>query len=124
MTVTSIAIHGAAGRMGRRLVALGAADPLLRIVAAVDSPTHPDLGKDAGTLAGLNAIGVPLVDSLGHAEPQVVIDFSVPVAAETVTAVCIKRQIPLVMATTGLSEEHSSNCAPRRKRSPLSGRLA
>jgi 4-hydroxy-tetrahydrodipicolinate reductase len=105
MTVTSIAIHGAAGRMGRRLVALGAADPLLRIVAAVDSPTHPDLGKDAGTLAGLNAIGVPLVDSLGHAEPQVVIDFSVPVAAETVTAVCIKRQIPLVMATTGLSEE-------------------
>jgi 4-hydroxy-tetrahydrodipicolinate reductase len=91
--------------MGRRLVALGAADPQLRIVAAVDSPTHPDLGKDAGMLAGLNEIGVPLVDSLGHSEPHVVIDFSVPVASETVTAVCIKRQIPLVMATTGLSEE-------------------
>src|SRR5262245_55648833 len=105
MSVVSIAIHGAAGRMGRRLVALGASDPHLNIVAAVDSPTHPELGKDAGLLAGLNELGLPLVDSLGHVSPQVVIDFSVPVAAETVTAVCVKRQIPLVMATTGLSED-------------------
>ena len=105
MAVVSIAIHGAAGRMGRRLVALGAADPQLRIVAAVDSPTHPELGKDAGLLAGLNELGIPLVDSLGHVEPDAVIDFSVPVASEMVTAVCVKRQIPLVMATTGLNEE-------------------
>ena len=105
MSVVSIAIHGAAGRMGRRLVALGAADPQLRIVAAVDSATHPDLGKDAGLLAGLNELGIPLVDSLGHATPDAVIDFSVPVAAETVTAICVKRRIPLVMATTGLTED-------------------
>jgi 4-hydroxy-tetrahydrodipicolinate reductase len=105
MPAVSIAIHGAAGRMGRRLVALGAADPQLSIVAAVDSPTHPELGKDAGTLAGLNPLGIPLMDSLGDVQPDAVIDFSVPVAAETVTAVCIKRQIPLVMATTGLSED-------------------
>src|SRR5262245_575209 len=102
MSVVSIAIHGAAGRMGRRLVAHGFADPQLQIVAAVDSPTHPDLGKDAGVLAGLNELGIPLVDSLGNATPESLIDFSVPVAAETVTAICVKRQIPLVMATTGL----------------------
>ena len=85
MQPTSIAIHGAAGRMGRRLVALAAVDPQLQLVAAVDSPTHPDLGKDVGLLAGLAEIGVPLVESLGTAHPQVVIDFSVPVAAETVS---------------------------------------
>lgn len=105
MTVASIAIHGAAGRMGRRLVALAASDHDLRVVAAVDSPTHPDIGKDAGVLAGGRALGVSLVDSLGNITPDVVIDFSVPVASETVTAVCVKRQIPLVMATTGLSDE-------------------
>jgi len=60
---------------------------------------------DVGTLAGINALGIPLVESLGSVTPDAVIDFSVPVAAETITAVCVKRQIPLVMATTGLSEE-------------------
>ncbi|HEY2414975.1 MAG TPA: 4-hydroxy-tetrahydrodipicolinate reductase [Pirellulaceae bacterium] len=105
MAVTSIAIHGAAGRMGRRLIALGASDPELKIVAAVDSPTHPDLGKDAGALAGINPLNLPLTEHFGDAHPAAVIDFSVPAAAETITAVCVKRQIPLVMATTGLNED-------------------
>ncbi|MBW8884394.1 MAG: 4-hydroxy-tetrahydrodipicolinate reductase [Planctomycetia bacterium] len=105
MQPTSIAIHGAAGRMGRRLVALAAVDPQLTLVAAVDSPTHPDIGKDIGLLAGGSEIGIPLVESFGEAHPQVVIDFSVPVAAETVTAICLKREIPLVMATTGLNDD-------------------
>jgi len=105
MAVTSIAIHGAAGRMGRRLIALGASDPELKIVAAVDSPTHPDLGKDVGTLAGINPLNLPLTEHFGEVHPAAVIDFSVPAAAETITAVCVKRQIPLVMATTGLNED-------------------
>jgi 4-hydroxy-tetrahydrodipicolinate reductase len=105
MGAIPIAIHGAAGRMGRRLIALGASDPALEIVAAVDSPTHPDLGKDAGTLAGINPLNLPLTEHFGEAHPASVIDFSVPAAAETITAVCVKRKIPLVMATTGLSED-------------------
>jgi 4-hydroxy-tetrahydrodipicolinate reductase len=105
MTVTSIAIHGAAGRMGRRLVALGSTDRELRVVAAIDSPAHPDQGKDAGLLAGVAELGVRLAGGLSNIEPQAVIDFSVPAAAEAVTAECIRRRIPLVMATTGLSEE-------------------
>ena len=91
--------------MGRRLIALGSADSGLAIVAAIDSPTHPDIGKDAGLLAGGGPINVALADSLGHVKPDVVIDFSVPVASETVTEICLSRHIPLVMATTGLSEE-------------------
>jgi 4-hydroxy-tetrahydrodipicolinate reductase len=104
MSATSIAIHGAAGRMGRRLVALASADPQLRLAAAIDSPTHPDLGRDAGLLAGVKELGVPLVGSLGTMAPQVVIDFSIPAAAEAVTAACQDRKLPLVMATTGLNE--------------------
>ena len=104
MTVIPVAIQGATGRMGRRLVALAAADPRFQIVAAIGSPTHVDLGKDAGVLAGLKELGIPLVDSLGHARPQVVIDVSVPAATEAIIAVCIRRRIPLVTATTGLSE--------------------
>src|SRR5262245_61894550 len=86
-SVVSIAVHGAAGRMGRRLIALGSGDRQLRIVAAVDSPTQPQIGVDVGTLAGVGPLGIPLVESLGSAAPDVVIDFSVPVASEMITAV-------------------------------------
>ena len=62
-----IAIHGAAGRMGQRLVALAAADPELSVAAAIDAPGHPRLGEDAGVIAGVKAIGVPLADRLDAA---------------------------------------------------------
>ena len=55
-----IAINGAAGRMGLRLVALGSQDADLRIAAAVDSPRNPSLGRDAGELAGVDRLGVGL----------------------------------------------------------------
>lgn len=104
MNPISIAIHGAAGRMGRRLVALASIDPELKVVAAVDAPTHPEMGRDAGLLAGGRELGVPLRGDLGDAQPAVVIDFSVPAASEAITRVCLERNIPLVVATTGLSE--------------------
>ena len=90
--------------MGRRLVALASTDPQLRVVAAIDSPTHPDIGRDAGLLAGVKELGLPLAGALPAARPDVVIDFSVPAAAEAITAACVSGQIPLVMATTGLTE--------------------
>ena len=52
MTKTRLAIHGAAGRMGQRLVALGLDDSQLHIVAAIDSADHPRQGDDAGVIAG------------------------------------------------------------------------
>jgi 4-hydroxy-tetrahydrodipicolinate reductase len=122
MTVTSIAIHGAAGRMGRRLVALASADSNLRVVAAVDSPTHPDLGRDAGLLAGVKDLGILLAPSLptaaGH-KPDAVIDFSVPAAAEAITAACISAKVPLVMATTGLTEAHKQRLREAARTIPV-----
>lgn len=99
-----IAIHGAGGRMGRRLVALAQADPELKVCAAIDSPTCPVLGQDAGELAGIGAIGVPLTAEL-PTHVDVVIDFSVPAGAEQIARICAQRRIPLVEATTGLSEQ-------------------
>ena len=103
MAKLRVAIHGAAGRMGQRLVALGASDPELQIVAAIDSPNHPRVGQDSGVIAGVSTIGVPLGGRL-EATPDVVIDFSVPAAAEAITRTCAERKLPLVVATTGLSE--------------------
>ena len=62
MTKLRIAIHGAAGRMGRRLIALGAADSQLKVAAALEAADNPFLGSDAGLVAGAGALGVPLAD--------------------------------------------------------------
>lgn len=100
----SIAIHGAAGRMGKRLVALGSADHDLKIVAALETREHPQLGHDVGTLAGIGPLGVPISASL-DLPADAVIDFSVPAAFEPLLELCLARRLPLVVATTGLSSE-------------------
>lgn len=99
-----IAISGAAGRMGRRLVALTMADPQLQLTAALEASGHALLGRDAGNVAGEGNAGVVLTDEL-PGEVDVVIDFSVPQGAERATNLCHAKKIPLVMATTGLSQQ-------------------
>jgi 4-hydroxy-tetrahydrodipicolinate reductase len=103
MSQIRVAIHGAAGRMGQRLIAIGSADSSLKIAAAIDSPGNPKLGQDAGMLAGIGNIGIPITGTL-DVPVDVVIDFSVPAGADAITKVCVAKKVPLVMATTGMEE--------------------
>jgi 4-hydroxy-tetrahydrodipicolinate reductase len=113
-----IAIHGAAGRMGQRLVALGAADAALEIAAALERPDHPRLGEDAGLVAGIPPIGVPL--SAGLDRPvDVAIDFSTPQAIDSVIAACLQQATPLVVATTGLDETQIERLRAAAARLPI-----
>ena len=82
-----VGIHGAAGRMGQRLIALAPRD--LNLVAALEHSGHPQLGTDAGTIAGVPALGVPLSTTLSTAA-EVIIDFSVPPAALAILATCVE----------------------------------
>ena len=118
MTKTRVAINGAAGRMGRRLIALGSADPELQIVAALECAGHPELGRDAGPLAGVPALGVPLTATL-DAGADVLIDFSLPVGADAATALCLQRGLPLVMATTGLEDKQKHQLHAAAERIPI-----
>ena len=96
-----IAINGAAGRMGQRLLALASADPQLTIAAALEHSAHPKLGDDAGTLGGIGPLGVKLAGAL--TDPvDVVIDFSVPKGTAAIVPMCVEKKVPLVVATTGL----------------------
>jgi 4-hydroxy-tetrahydrodipicolinate reductase len=118
MTRIKVAIHGAAGRMGQRLVALGIADPDLEIAAALEAPLHPRIGQDAGTIAGVGEIGVPLAAALSK-PVDVVIDFSVPAGSLAITATCMEQKIPLVVATTGLSDQQQEMLRQAAERIPL-----
>jgi 4-hydroxy-tetrahydrodipicolinate reductase len=99
---THLAINGACGRMGQRLVALAYEDPQLVVAAALDSANHPNLGRDAGELAGIGSIGVPVVAELPlSTRVDCLIDFSAPAGTMTALKVCVDRRIPIVVATTG-----------------------
>ena len=116
--MTRIAIHGAAGRMGQRLIALAAASTDLQIVAAIDRPGHPQLGQDAGLIAGAGQLGVKLSDTL-DTPVDVVIDFSGPAGALAITKTCCEKKVPLVVATTGLAAEQLAEIKAAAKKIPL-----
>ena len=94
-----LVVHGAAGRMGRRIVACAAEESeRWQLVAAID---RFKLGVDAGELAGLGRCGVAISDTWEPAA-DVVIDFSLPGAVANIAQQCATRGVPLVVATTGL----------------------
>ncbi|MGI6402036.1 MAG: 4-hydroxy-tetrahydrodipicolinate reductase [Thermoguttaceae bacterium] len=115
-----IAFSGAAGKMGKRLIAIGSADPEVEIVAALEAPTCPALGADAGVTAGVEKLGVPITSSLPEdVSPDVVVDFSSAAAFESVLTLCVERKIPLVYATTGLDAEELARLEEVAKTLPV-----
>jgi len=102
-----LVVHGAAGRMGQRIIACAAADsagPLSagwQLVAALERAEHPRLGVDASTLAGVATAGVVVSDAW-TCPADVAIDFSLPGAVDGIAAACVRAGVPLVVATTGL----------------------
>ncbi|QDU32407.1 4-hydroxy-tetrahydrodipicolinate reductase [Poriferisphaera corsica] len=118
--MTKVAIFGANGRMGRRLVALATEMEGLSVVAGVDGAGSPQIGEDIGVLAGVGELGVPLTDQLcGDVEVDVVIDFSVPAALAGVIEECCKRKLPLVIGTTGIGDEHQAMIDEAGQRIPI-----
>ncbi len=100
--MTNIAITGSAGRMGLRLVALGHENPNTTVVAAVEKGDSPHIDRDAGEVAGVGKIGVPITSDL-RADADVVIDFTVPAAMRHWLKVCRDKKIAMIVGTTGLT---------------------
>ncbi len=102
-------VHGAAGRMGRRVVALANEDPTIRLVGGIDRADGPLLGSDIAALAGLAPCGVALsadwdtaISEVADGAARAVIDFSLPDAVDACVRRCVTESLPLVVATTGL----------------------
>ncbi|MSR31894.1 MAG: 4-hydroxy-tetrahydrodipicolinate reductase [Gemmataceae bacterium] len=116
----AIGINGAAGRMGQRLVALSQEDPELKLVAALEFPQHPSLGKDAGEIAGLGILGLPVQAQPGLGTTiNALIDFSTPEGTMTILPLCLNRKIPLVVATTGHTSEQRQEIASAAHQIPV-----
>ena len=106
-TATRIAVSGAAGRMGRMLVAAIAEAEDLTLAAAVDHPQSPHIGVDAGELAGVRSAGVAIGNAFGDIDPgafDVLLDFSAPEATLAALRICAAQGKPAVVGTTGFDD--------------------
>lgn len=99
---TSLIVHGATGRMGARIVALGSADPDVRIAAALTHAGSSRIGAESG------APGVKITAAPNAAKPAdlqgVLIDFSSESGAMHAAAIARSAGCALLVGTTGLSE--------------------
>ncbi|HEY9078641.1 4-hydroxy-tetrahydrodipicolinate reductase [Magnetovibrio sp.] len=99
-----IAIVGAAGRMGRMLIAAVLAADGADLAGGSEAAGHPDMGRDLGELIGADAVGVTLTSdprALFEAA-DAVIDFTVPTATAAHAMLAAESGTALIIGTTGL----------------------
>lgn len=87
-------MHGCSGKMGQVISGLAKADEQIEIVAGIDR--YMGITND-----------YPVFDSIEKCdvEADVVIDFSNAAAVDALLEYCVEKALPVVLCTTGLSEE-------------------
>ena len=109
--MTTVAVCGAGGKMGRAVVKAVYDDRELTLTGGVD----PHLaGQDMGQLAGLGAIGIAVSASLdqiieGPNKPDVIVDFTSPAIIYENAKKVLAAGIHMVIGTTGLTAEQRTD---------------
>jgi 4-hydroxy-tetrahydrodipicolinate reductase len=114
-------VTGAAGRMGRMLVAAIQGTPGVVLRGALERTGSPTLGEDAGLVAGLSGTGV-LISSDPLAlllNADGIIDFSAPAASVELASLAAQARIAHVIGTTGLSDDDLERIAAAARHAPI-----
>ena len=102
----NIAVTGAAGRMGRALIAACDLNEHSRLSAAIERPGNTLVGGDAGDLAGLGPLNVTVTDKLESVVDSfdTLIDFTRPEATLQNLETCVTHGKRIVIGTTGFDD--------------------
>lgn len=105
--MTKIAVTGAAGRMGKTIIEAIQHAEGAELGAAIERAGSSLIGADAGEVAGLGRLGVPVVGDLKEAADDfdILIDFTVPEATAANIEVCREAGRRMVVGTTGLDPD-------------------
>jgi 4-hydroxy-tetrahydrodipicolinate reductase len=102
-----IAVCGAAGRMGQRIINAVIEAEGVQLSGALERPGHPQAGQDVGLVAGCGALGVNISDDLNTvvAGCDVLIDFTSPKVSLKNLEVCALKRKSIVIGSTGFTPE-------------------
>jgi 4-hydroxy-tetrahydrodipicolinate reductase len=120
-TDVRVAVAGASGKMGGRLIHLLNASGDLTVAGGLERPGHPALGKDLGEVVGLGTLGVPLSDDLKALVPHIdlLFEFTVPAASLEHVRVMAEHGKPMVLGTTGFAPDQLAEIRSLAGRMPL-----
>lgn len=92
--------------MGRTLIQTVKETDGVEITAAIEQPGLPVIGTDAGDLAGVGHLGIPITDDLAASCGlfDVLVDFTIAAATVKNIEVCAANDRKMIIGTTGLSE--------------------
>ena len=116
-----LVVVGAAGRMGRTLIRAVTEAEGCVVTGAIERAGSPELGRDAGLLAGLAALDVPITDdpltAFAHADG--VLDFTSPASTTHFAELAAQARIVHVVGTTGCSAEDDARLAAAARHAVL-----
>jgi len=107
-----LGVGGALGKMGSRILSLAAQDKDFKIVLALERLTHPQIGEK---IEGVEVVS--RLDSIKEVDG--LIDFSLPEATLEHLDSAVKFKKPLVVGTTGFSEEQKEEIVAASKKIPI-----
>jgi 4-hydroxy-tetrahydrodipicolinate reductase len=107
--------------MGSTVIRLVRQEKNLRLCGAIESAGNPQIDRDAGELAGVGRLGVaitadisPLLDGR-----VVVIEFSTPEATVEHARAAARKNIPVVIGTTGSNQKQLAEIKKLSRRVPI-----
>ncbi|AEG01669.1 4-hydroxy-tetrahydrodipicolinate reductase [Methylomonas methanica] len=119
--MVKIALVGVSGRMGMCLVKAAALSDQAELTVAVSRTESLALGKDAGELAGISSLGLPVGDDLAAVvdEFDVLIDFTRPESSLEYIEICRRAGKKVVIGTTGYTDSQKAAIAEIAKEIPI-----
>ncbi len=102
-----IAVCGAAGRMGGRIITAIKEAEGVELSGALERPGHPMLGMDAGMVAGVGSNHVKISDDINAVVQacDVLIDFTTPKVSLKNLEVCGLHKKAIVIGSTGFTPQ-------------------
>lgn len=119
--MVKIIVVGAAGRMGRQLIAGALQDKELKLVGGVVEPGMPEVGADLGILGGQRPIGVLAVEDLGSIVEgtDVIIEFTTPEASAEHAELAARYKKAAVIGTTGFDQSQMERITSAARSIPV-----
>ena len=128
MSEMKLVVVGAGGRMGLTLIKSIVNYPGVKLVGAIEQPNYQNIGVDAGSVAEIGEIGVPISGEphTFFAKSDGIIDFTTPAATLKHVELAAQARIVHVIGTTGLSVEDETKiaAASRHARIVKSGNMS
>ncbi len=115
-----IAVCGAAGRMGQRII-VAVKEAGCQLSGALERPRHDLVGQDAGLIAGCGPLGVKITDDLNEVVEgcDVLIDFTTPKVSLKNLELCGLKKKAIVIGSTGFTPEERELAAELARDIPV-----